>query len=157
MPSLSDLPLGTLRATKRPAFDSVAGGTSHQSFCARSWRRFCLDFDGLSVRSSLDILAPKAPSELIAALVLLQLVGPLVGFGAANRSRSDRMYAGSARTTGSPSFMKEWKRHLRSRGSVFGFCNGNRLTGGAPKVTQCTRLKQAVSMLSSEWTVDESM
>src|SRR5271170_1807560 len=54
--------------------------------------------------------------------------------------------------------MKLRNRLLRRRRSLpSGFHSARREIGGAPKVMQWMRLKQPVRMLSSDWTVSESM
>lgn len=64
----------------------------------------------------------------------------LLGDGVEYRFSNERMYALSARGTGSPSLMKERKRDFRNRKSD-GFCSGRREIGGVPKVMQWIRLK----------------
>jgi hypothetical protein len=73
-----------------------------------------------------------------------------VGAGLANNSSRLRTYALSARATGSPSFTKLRNSDLLSSGLPSGFRSGRRDTGGAPNVTQWTRLKRPVRAFSSD-------
>lgn len=70
------------------------------------------------------------------------------GAGLEYRSSRDLTYGLSALVTGSPSLMKLRNRLFFSSLRA-GFCNGSRLTGGAPKVTQWIRLKHPARMFSS--------
>ncbi|ROV91113.1 hypothetical protein VSDG_07844 [Cytospora chrysosperma] len=125
------------RTTIRPALLSVLGGTFHTG---PLWDVVVFDEESTSDEDE--------DGGVLSAFAVV--VVTVVGAGLANNSNRLRTYALSARATGSPSFTKLRNSDLLSSGLPSGFRSGRRDTGGAPNVTQWTRLKRPVRAFSSD-------